>query len=120
MRITIKLYGNLRKHLPQKKQDAQLEIESGTTIRELLARFGVPDSNVWMTAINDHVVDDSTALRDGDLLEVFEPVGGGASASPPIQSRRSINSLLRISSSDRKKDRGKYKGDRSTYTYCGR
>ncbi len=82
MQITIKLYGNLKKHLPQKKQDAQVEIESGTTIRELLARFGVPDSNVWMTAINDQVVGDSTALQDGDVLEVFEPVGGGAPTVP--------------------------------------
>lgn len=77
MRITLSLYGNLKKYLPQKKESAQIEIESGTTIRALLTRLAVPDSNVWMTAINDQVVDDSTALRDGDVLEVFEPVGGG-------------------------------------------
>lgn len=77
MRITVRLYGNLKKYSPQKKEDTQVEIESGTTIRALLARLGVPDSNVWMNAVNDQVVADSTALRDGDVLEVFEPVGGG-------------------------------------------
>ncbi len=78
MQITIKLYGNLKKYSPQKKEMAQIEIESGITVRALLARLGVPDSNVWMCAINDKVVDDSTALREGNVLEVFEPVGGGS------------------------------------------
>ncbi len=77
MQITIKLYGNLKKYSPQKKEMAQIQVETGTTVRALFARLGVPDSNVWMCAVNDQVVADSTALRDGDVLEVFEPVGGG-------------------------------------------
>ena len=77
MQITIRLYGNLKKYSPLKKEDARMEIESALPICALLARLGVPDSNVWMTAVNDQVVDDSTALHEGDLLEVFEPVGGG-------------------------------------------
>ncbi len=78
MRATVKLYGNLKRYLPEKAETAEMEIEFGTTIRALLTRLGVPDSDVWMCAVNDQVVDDSTALRDGDVLEVFEPVGGGA------------------------------------------
>ena len=54
-----------------------MEIESGTPIRALLTQLGVPDSDVWMSAVNDHVVDDSTTLRNDDVLEVFEPAGGG-------------------------------------------
>ena len=77
MQITLKLNGNLKNYSPGKKEEAQLEIESALPIRALLARLGVPDSSVWMTAVNDQVVDDSTALHEGDLLEVFEPVGGG-------------------------------------------
>jgi thiamine biosynthesis protein ThiS len=80
MRITVKLYGNLRKYSPARTETAEMEIESGTTIRALLARLTVPDPHVWMCAVNDQVVDDTTALRDGDVLEVFEPVGGGAFA----------------------------------------
>jgi len=77
MRVTVKLYGNLKKYSPQKNEDTRMELEAGMTIRALLARLAVPDSNVWMSAVNDLVVDDSTALREGDVLEVFEPVGGG-------------------------------------------
>jgi len=90
MQITIKLYGNLRKHLPQKKELARMEIENAMTIRELLARLGVPDSNVWMCAVNDRVVSDSTALREGDVLEVFEPVGGGMT-STSFRAQREIS-----------------------------
>lgn len=82
MRVTVKLYGNLKKYLPGKKEVGQMEVEAGTTIAALLARFGVPDSEVWMSAVNDTVVDASTPLRDGDVLEVFEPVGGGLTPRP--------------------------------------
>ncbi|MBI4788324.1 MAG: MoaD/ThiS family protein [Chloroflexi bacterium] len=77
MRVTVKLYGNLKKYLPAKKELAQMEIREGTTIAALLAQLNVPDGEVWMSAINDAVVDAATVLHDGDLLEVFEPVGGG-------------------------------------------
>ena len=77
MKIGLKLYGNLKKFAPLKEETATIDIAPGTTIAELLARLGVPDAAVWMSAINDAVVNHSVVLRDGDVLEVFEPVGGG-------------------------------------------
>ncbi len=77
MQVTVKLYGNLKRHLPDKKEIATVEMPPGTTIGALLARLGVPDRDVWMSALNDHVVPAATELHDGDVLEVFEPVGGG-------------------------------------------
>lgn len=81
MQITVKLYGNLKKYLPDKREITQTEIEPGTTIHTLLSRLGVSDTEVWMSAINDHVVDESSVLHEGDVLEVFEPVGGGRKSS---------------------------------------
>jgi thiamine biosynthesis protein ThiS len=77
MFVTVKLYGNLKLYAPGKMESAQVEVEDGTRIRGLLERLGVDDKRVWMSAINDKVVDDSSELHDGDVLEVFEPVGGG-------------------------------------------
>lgn len=77
MHVTVKLYGNLKRYLPGKKDTAEMEIDEGTTITKLLARLGVPEGDVWMSAVNDTVVDETTVLHQGDLLEVFEPVGGG-------------------------------------------
>ncbi len=83
MQIIVKLYGNLKQHMPDKKEIASVEIPPGTTIAGLLARLGVSDNDVWMSALNDSVVSESTELHDGDVLEVFEPVGGGQGKSMP-------------------------------------
>ncbi len=77
MRITAKLYGNLRRYLPTKKETEELDVEPGTTVTALLERLEVPDSEVWMCAVNDTVLPPTAVLKEGDLLEVFEPVGGG-------------------------------------------
>lgn len=77
MQITLKLYGNLKRFAPQKKETAVIDIAAGTTIAGLLAQFGVPDENVWMSVVNDVLVDETTVLRPGDVVEIFEPVGGG-------------------------------------------
>ncbi len=77
MHVTVKLYGNLIKYMPEKRESADMELPPGTTVRALLARLGVPDSDVWMSAVDDQVVPDTTELHDGNVLEVFEPVGGG-------------------------------------------
>ncbi len=78
MRITLKLYGNLKRYSPQKQETAPIEITKGMTITGVLVQLGIPDHLVWMSAVNDVVMDSPTALRDGAVLEVFEPVGGGA------------------------------------------
>jgi sulfur carrier protein ThiS len=78
MNITVKLYGNLKKYSPHREERASLELENGLSIRTLLSRLGVPDADVWMCAVNDTVVDDLAQLQEGDMLEVFEPVGGGS------------------------------------------
>jgi sulfur carrier protein ThiS len=77
MHVTVKLYGNLKKYLPEKREVAQIDLPPATTIAALLAQLGVPDSQVWMSAVDDTVVDTDTILHEGAVLEVFEPVGGG-------------------------------------------
>ncbi len=78
MKVTLKLYGNLLKYLPNPPARAQIEIAAGTTVRSLLFQLGVPDADVWMCAVNDNVVAETTRLSDGDVIEVFEPIGGGS------------------------------------------
>ncbi len=78
MRIILKLYGNLKKYAPERKERASIKLNSSTTIADLLSQLQVPNENVWMTVVNDQLVSESTRLHDGDVLEVFEPVGGGS------------------------------------------
>ncbi len=77
MQIILKLYGNLKKYSPDRKERATFELNGDATVADLLSQLHVPNENVWMTVVNDRLVPESTLLHDGDVLEVFEPVGGG-------------------------------------------
>ncbi len=78
MRVTVHLYGNLKRFAPAERARAEIELPDGSSLRDLFMRLEIPDASVWMAAVNDTVVQDSTALHEGDVVEVFEPVGGGA------------------------------------------
>lgn len=77
MSVTVKLYGNLKRFAPNKRESARVELLEQMSVRALLDSLGVPENSWWMAAVNDQVVDDTTILHDGDDVEVFEPVGGG-------------------------------------------
>ncbi len=79
MRITCKLYGNLKSFSPTKAETSEVEVEPGVTVAALLARLGVPNNRVWMSVVNDSATDGGATLHENDVLEVFEPVGGGTS-----------------------------------------
>ncbi len=80
MRITLKLYGNLRRYAQERRETSEVESSEGTNIQQLLGSLGVPENGWWMAAVNDQVVDATTVLKDGDLVEVFDPVGGGTNS----------------------------------------
>ncbi len=77
MSITLRLDGNLRKYAPDRQDRTVVDLASGTTIRSLLESLGVPENGWWMAAVNDQVVEPEIALHEGDVLEIFDPVGGG-------------------------------------------
>ncbi len=77
MRVRVRLHGNLKRYA-RGLVEGQIELEDGATIRALLARLGVPEAEWWMVAIDERVVDEMAGLKEGDLVDVFEPVAGGA------------------------------------------
>ncbi len=77
MQITLRLYGNLRRYAEGKQETSRPDIVEGTTVQNLLESLGVPENGWWMAAVNDEVVKADTGLHEGDLVEVFDPVGGG-------------------------------------------
>lgn len=80
MWIKLRLYGNLRRYAENNCETSELDVAAGTTIKALLDVLRVPEGGWWMAAVNDQVVDPDTLLQDDDLLEVFDPVGGGCPA----------------------------------------
>ncbi len=78
MQITLRLYGNLRRYAEDRRETAVINVAEGTTIQLLLNSLNVPEAAWWLAAVNDQVVAANTPLRESDVVEVFEPVGGGS------------------------------------------
>ncbi len=81
MKIDLKLFANLRRHLPPDSEGgtAHLEVEEGLTLKELLDRFNIPKEMAQMVLVNGENVDRDLGvhLKDGDLVSIFPPIAGG-------------------------------------------
>jgi len=77
MQLTVRLYGDLRRYLPEGKDSLLLEAPEGTTVLSMLEQAGISPGEVWVVRANKKVVAEDQLLHDGDDVEVFEPVGGG-------------------------------------------
>lgn len=80
MQITLKLMGVLRSKLPPDavKGKANMEVNEGMTINQLLEQLDISSGHVHLVMLNDDMVEDAdVSLSEGDVLTVFPPVAGG-------------------------------------------
>lgn len=77
MRLTIRLFGDLRRYLPRGQEWIDLDLPEGSTSTAVLDTLGIHPGEVWLVRANKQIISEEAALHDGDDLEVFEPVGGG-------------------------------------------
>lgn len=84
MKIIFKLYATLQDYLPPeaKKTNAlALELDAGTTVQQVVERFGLPRKLVHLVLIDGNFVPlgerASLALKEGDTLAIWPPVAGG-------------------------------------------
>ena len=83
MKIQLKLYASLGQYLPDeaKKNEIEIEAQSGATVGVLLRKFTVPDEMCHLVLVNGKFVSpgdrDTLILKDGDALAVWPPVAGG-------------------------------------------
>ena len=73
--IQIKLFADLNAHTPPSADN--FPIESGTTVRRLLADIQIPAVKVRLVFINNIKRDLDTPLRGGERVGIFPPIGGG-------------------------------------------
>lgn len=76
MKIYIKAYGILQRYLGNKK-GVELCLEQGATVATLFHKLKKPKSEIWMVSVNGKIANENTILKNGDLVGIFEPVGGG-------------------------------------------
>ena len=76
MNVSINFYASLKRYMPGGK-DGAIEIDKGTTIKEVLEQFKVPMDTVKLVFLNGLHSNLDAELKDGDRLGVFPPVAGG-------------------------------------------
>ncbi len=83
MKITLKLFATLSRHLPSgaEANAVRLEAEEGATAGELADMLGVPREAVSLVLVDGSAIPpekmDETVLRDGQTLALWPPVAGG-------------------------------------------
>jgi sulfur carrier protein ThiS len=76
----MKLYAGsyLTFYMPERKSSLELSLEAPTPLTEILARIGLPLSELALAAINGELVDPETAtVQDDDQVRIFSAVDGG-------------------------------------------
>ncbi len=83
MNVRIKLYAMLGVYLPASaiKNEADMVVDDGTTIRQVFAALKVPEEECHLVLVNGVFVApserESYQLIEGDALAVWPPVAGG-------------------------------------------
>ena len=80
MQVEVRLHATLAKSVAGTHVGASMDTDlpPGATITDLLLDLGIPSDDVHLVIVNGRPVHDrQTALRDGDRVVLFPPVGGG-------------------------------------------
>jgi sulfur carrier protein ThiS len=84
MRVTFKLFAMLQDYLPvEAKRDNALaiDLEDGTTILQVIERFGLPLKYCHLVLIDGNFVPPAERatrpLKDGETLAIWPPIAGG-------------------------------------------
>jgi len=79
MDVQVKLLATLRRYRPELPPGAAvpLEVPEGTTVREVVARVGIPDNVPLVVMVSARVCSLDHVLTAGDTVSLFLPVAGG-------------------------------------------
>jgi sulfur carrier protein ThiS len=79
MVITVKMFGTYIKYLPRGGQGntVDLEVPLGIKAVDVISMIQIPDDDQKVILLNGSYVDLETALKDGDVLAIFQAIAGG-------------------------------------------
>jgi molybdopterin synthase sulfur carrier subunit len=79
MDVQVRLLATLRRYRPELSPGAAvtLEVPEGTTVRQVAAEVGIPDSVPLVVMVNAGVCRLDYVLTEGDTVSLFQPVAGG-------------------------------------------
>lgn len=73
--ILVKAYADLRRFLPE--GETQIEAGASLMVSELLARLGIPFSEINLLVVNGRCAEHCTILYEGDVVELIPAISGG-------------------------------------------
>jgi sulfur carrier protein ThiS len=76
MQVSVTMWGNLRRFLPQGVASTDLQVADDATIEDLAIQMGA-QHDVFAAALNGKVVALSSPLSPGDRVFLFDHLQGG-------------------------------------------
>lgn len=74
MKIEVRLFATFRK---SRWKNKVLDFEDGSNIKDVLFHLNIEEASLGIALINGrHSINDEV-LKDGDVLALFPPIGGG-------------------------------------------
>lgn len=84
MKISLKLFAMLQDYLPPeagKDNTLALDLAEGTTIHQVIERFGLPPKSCHLVLVDGHFIPPAERaariLNDGEVLAIWPPIAGG-------------------------------------------
>jgi len=74
MKITVKLFATLRDFGPKIQE---MSVSENSTIEKAIKSLNLPEEIPLLTIVNGVHTDPEEMLKEGDVLALFPPVGGG-------------------------------------------
>ncbi len=91
MKITLKLFANLREYLPPDavENGVEVQVEDDATPNEVIDEYRIPRQLAHLVLLNGIYIEpqkrDTSLFKDGDTLAIWPPVAGGEMPDQPIQ-----------------------------------
>lgn len=79
MRVHVKLFAGLNRYVTNKPSGIPFDAElpEGATVEALIRQLGLPADEVRVVFVNGRAQPLNVALKDGDEVGIFPPIGGG-------------------------------------------
>lgn len=75
MKVNLKLFASIRKF--SEKDNLEINIEEGSTVKDLLYKIGIPQDEPLLIIINEYTRERETPLQAGDTVCLFPIIAGG-------------------------------------------
>jgi sulfur carrier protein ThiS len=78
MRVQVRLLGTFRRYLPpDTAPGVEHQVESGTTVENLLEELPFPLEDALVVLVNGRAPTSAQVLHEGDVISVFPAAAGG-------------------------------------------